>query len=155
MPSRAISRPIAWKTHAKISIPTWSACNQIKQDQRLNLAIPITPYGSPDTCVSALLPSFSRFEARNEKDGAQQRSHPFVVHPSLYLYRSIYARDGPAPYTRPVMRTTLRFECVCTLAFYPTVLPYTLDNVCQSKSGLPSASYLRSSVFRIRPPTTK
>ena len=53
MPSRAISRPIAWKTHAKISIPTRSACNQIKQDQRLDLAIPITLHGSLDTCVSA------------------------------------------------------------------------------------------------------
>lgn len=55
MPSRAISRPIAWKTHAKISIPTRSACNQIKQDQRLDLAIPITLHGSLDTCVSAPL----------------------------------------------------------------------------------------------------
>ena len=60
MPSRAISRPIAWKTHAKISIPTRSACNQIKQDQRLDLAIPITLHGSLDTCVSAPLLSPSR-----------------------------------------------------------------------------------------------
>lgn len=59
MPSRAISRPIAWKTHAKISIPTRSACNQIKQDQRLDLAIPITLHGSLDTCVSAPRLSFS------------------------------------------------------------------------------------------------
>lgn len=35
----AISRPIAWKTHAKISI---LARNQIKQDQRLDLTIGIT-----------------------------------------------------------------------------------------------------------------
>lgn len=35
----AISRLIAWKTHAKISI---LACNQIKQDQRLDLTIGIT-----------------------------------------------------------------------------------------------------------------
>lgn len=39
---RAISRPIAWKTHAKISIPGHLACNLIKQDQRLDLTIGIT-----------------------------------------------------------------------------------------------------------------
>lgn len=39
---RAISRPIAWKTHAKISILGHLACNLIKQDQRLDLTIGIT-----------------------------------------------------------------------------------------------------------------
>lgn len=37
----AISRPIAWKTHAKISILGHLACNLIKQDQRLDLTIGI------------------------------------------------------------------------------------------------------------------
>lgn len=57
MPGRAISRPIAWKTHAKISIPTRSACNQIKQDQRLDLAIPITLPTAPSTPVRVHLAS--------------------------------------------------------------------------------------------------
>ena len=130
MPNRAISRPIAWKTHAKISIPTRSACNQIKQDQRLDLAIPITLHGSLDTCVSAPRLSLSLFflslfrtgqsgrtrAARERERGwkrnwgrekerereAHERSHPLVVHPLLSVSLYLCAKRGAVSILGPL-----------------------------------------------------
>ena len=156
MPSRAISRPIAWKTHAKISIPTRSACNQIKQDQRLDLAIPITLHGSLDTCVSApllsslplptpLIPSFSlqpsgwqgqpwrEKERERERTGETEREELTNVRtPSsctlLYPYLSIYARNGAQSVYSVRYGNGYGFECVCT----PPCTRSTTSTGCQS-----------------------
>lgn len=79
----AISRPIAWKTHAKISI---LACNQIKQDQWLDLTIGIT----------------------GQRGGVPSSANTFVrmcVHASTHTHTNthahthiyIYLRNAPDP----------------------------------------------------------
>lgn len=161
MPSRAISRPIAWKTHAKISIPTRSACNQIKQDQRLDLAIPITLHGSLDTCVSAprlSLPLLSlslsnRAERTNaggertrerveeelgkgEREGERStRTFAPLGHAPSSIRISLSMREtGRSQYTRAVMGTTTGSSVFARHPHPPRCLRVT--KVVRSSTGI-------------------
>lgn len=81
-------RPIAWKTHAKISILGHLACNQIKQDQRLGLTIGIT-WGEVLYSVSLL---HSASEPRGERTRCA-RANPTSADPRQCVCR-FHARSA-------------------------------------------------------------